>query len=104
MTKDIKRIQEAMNLLVVACDNIIEGSACEKCPLYSDKCLDDMAVKDFAEEMTTKSLEEFLGFADDVQEYLEELEINSEENQRALHADFQRKYEAEERMIDEWGL
>lgn len=104
MTKDIQRIQEAMNLLALACDNINEGGACEKCPLHSDKCLDDMAVKDFAEEMTAKSLEEFLGFADDVQEYLEELEINSEENQRALHADFQRKYEAEERMIDEWGL
>lgn len=104
MTKDIQRIQEAMNLLALACDNINEGVACDKCPLFSDKCLEDMAVKDFAEEMTTKSLEEFLGFADDVQEYLEELEINSEENQRALHADFQRKYEAEERMIDEWGL
>lgn len=103
MTNDVRMIMGALDLMHSACEKIHEYGDCAKCPIRA-YCFEDTSPLDIAENVTAGQFEEFLGLADDVQEWLEDQEINSEENQKALYADWQRKYEAEERMIDEeWG-
>ena len=104
MNKDVKMILDALSLLHTACENIEGMGACDKCPIRKN-CLEDTSPLDIAEDVTVKQLDEFLGLSDDVEEYLEEQEINSDENQRALYADWQRQCDIEEQMIDEeWGI
>ena len=101
---DAQWIFNALDLAASTCQTIDEANACNACPLYT-ACIDVNAITDIAFEITAEQWTDFLDFAEDIDEYLEDREINSEENQRALYADFQRKYEVEERMIDEeYGL
>lgn len=101
---DAQWIFNALDLAASTCQTIDEAGACRGCPLY-EACIDANDLMDIAFEITPEQWKDFLDFADDIDDYLEDREINSEENQRALYADFQRKLEIEERMIDEeYGL
>ena len=104
MNKDVKMILDSLSLLHTACENINGLGACDKCPIRIN-CLESTSPLDIAEDVTAKQFDEFLGFSDDVEDYLENQAIFTDENQRALYADWQRKSEAEEQMIDaEWGI
>lgn len=104
MNKDVRMILDALSLLHTACENIDGVGACDKCPIRGN-CLELTSPLDLAEDVTARQFDEFLGLSDDVEKYLEEQEVQSDENQQALHADWQRQCEAEEQMIEsEWGI
>ena len=106
MNKDIKMILDALNLLHTACQNIDGLGGCDKCPLNgrSSKqrnCLEETDVLTLAENVTASQFEEFLGFSDDVEDYMN----MTEQDWEASYADQARKMDIEERMIDEeWGI
>ena len=103
MNKDIKMIVGALDLLHAACENIQGLGDCDRCPLNgrSSKqrnCLEETDVLTLAEDVTASQFENFLGFSDDVEDYMDE------QDWEASYADQARKMEIEERMIDEeWG-
>lgn len=90
---EAKLVIEAFELLSEACENIQGYEQCGECPLQ-DTCLEDTSEppRELFESGENRILE-FL-------EYSEKAEL-SEANRRAAYADFMRKYEKEERMIDE---
>lgn len=99
---DAQWLANALDLAAAACQTIEECGACRGCPLYS-ACIDVSAITAVA-DVTPERWKDFLDYAEDVVNYTED-DYYSEENQRALYADFQRKYEAEEKMIDEeWEI
>ena len=80
-----------------ACEVIGEMGSCTKCPM-NEKCL---SFDGFWQSISAKEIEEFLDFADDIENYEEELE---EADYEAEHADLYRKMAIEEEMIDrDWG-
>ena len=91
--EEAKLIIEAFELLSEACENIQGYEQCDECPLQST-CLEDAGEppRELFERGESKMLE-FL-------EYSEKAEL-SEVNKKAAYADFMRKYEKEEKMIDE---
>ena len=96
---DAQWLANALDLAAATCQTIDEAGACRGCPLYS-ACIDANNLTDIAFEVTAAQWHDFLDFAEDVDDYLADQEIDSEENQRALYADFRRKYEVEEAIID----
>lgn len=71
MNKDVKMILDALSLLHTACENIEGMGACDKCPIRSN-CLENTSPLDIAEEVTAQQFTEFLGLADDVQDFMDE--------------------------------
>ena len=95
MTKDAKNIAQAFDLINTACAEIEEHDRCEDCP-FRYMCLAEENVIEFADLVSASTWDEFLEFADHVEFTDADLE--------AQHADFLRKYEEEERLInDEYG-
>lgn len=92
MLKDIKMIVGALDLLHTACENINYYEACSSCSL-KEHCLENTSPLDIAEEVTEQQFTEFLGLADDVQDFMDETDW------QAYYADQARKIKAEEEMI-----
>lgn len=94
MTKDAREISRAFDLIFEACNNIKDHGACGECTLRYI-CLEDAdtTVLDLADLISASTWDEFLNYADNV--------TFSKEDMDAQYADFMRKYEAEERMIDD---
>ena len=93
LAEEAKIISEAFELLANACYNIKEYDQCGECPMRY-MCLEETeeAIVDIADLKSALSWQEFL-------EYSENAEF-SKADRDAAYADFMRKYEAEERMID----
>ena len=91
--EEAKQIVEAFEMLSEACENIKAYEQCDGCPLQS-VCLEDTSEppRELL-EMGKYAIVEFL-------EYSEKADF-SEADKRAAYADFLRKYEKEERMLDE---
>lgn len=95
---DAQWLANALDLAATTCQTIDECGACRGCPLYS-ACIDANNLTDIAYEVTADQWKDFLDYAEDIENYIDEY-IDSKENQRALYADFRRKYEIEEAIID----
>lgn len=93
MTKDAKEIARAFDLIGTACAEIKDHSQCEGCPLKY-LCLEEEVAIEFADLINEGTWDEFLTYADNIGFRGEDLD--------AQYADFMRKFEEEERMIDEY--
>lgn len=96
---DAQWLANALDLAAATCQTIEEAGACRGCPLFS-ACIDANNLTDIVYVVTADQWKDFLDYAEDVEDYIDEY-IDSRENHRALYADFQRKYEVEEKIIDE---
>ena len=92
MTKDAKEVARAFDLIGTACAEIKDHNRCEDCPLHR-LCLEEEVAMEFADLVNASLWDEFLDFADNVEFGQEDLD--------AQYADFMRKYEEEERLIDD---
>lgn len=92
MTRDAKDIAKAFDLINTACSEIKDYDRCEDCPLRY-LCLEDEAAIEFADPVSASTWDEFLNFADNVE--------FRDADRKAQQADFWRKYEEEERLIDD---
>jgi hypothetical protein len=59
---------DLLGVIYEACGTIQDAGGCDKCPIKHN-CLNDTSVAEFANFCTKGSLEEFLGFADDAENY-----------------------------------
>lgn len=93
LAEEAKAIYEAFEILLNACENIKEYDQCGECPMRY-MCIEetDESLATIAELKSPSSWQEFL-------EYSENAEF-SKADRDAQYADFMRKYELEERMID----
>ncbi len=73
--KAIKFI-DLLEVIYEACGSIQDAGGCDKCPIKHN-CLNDTSVAEFANFCTKGSLTEFMGFAEDVQNYEREQEWNN---------------------------
>lgn len=89
---DIKGIIEALDLICEACGEIKDYDRCEDCPICST-CMEEESLTELADSVSQETWERFFDFANHVE--------FSEADLEAQHADFMRKYEEEERMIDD---
>ena len=87
-----KEITKAIEAVISACSKIEEHSACDDCPLHY-LCLDETPVVEISDLVSSSLWDEFMEYASNA-DY-------SEEDAKAQHADFKRKYDIEERMIDD---
>ena len=89
-----KEIARAFELIFEACGNIKDHDACDDCPLHY-LCLEDpeVSVIDLGDLISATSWDEFLTCSERA-EY-------SKAKCAAQYADFKRKYDLEERMIDD---
>lgn len=94
MTKDARETSSMIDLMFEACENIRDHGGCAECPITS-LCLNDPEVcfMDIFEYSHAAMWDEFYNYADNV--------TFSKEDLDAQNADFLRKYEVEERMIDD---
>ncbi|MBQ1295095.1 MAG: hypothetical protein IIY21_13720 [Clostridiales bacterium] len=65
---------DALEDIYEACASIQDAGGCDKCPIKHN-CLDDTSVAEFANFCTRGSLEEFMGFAEDVENYANEQDM-----------------------------
>lgn len=72
-----------------ACETIEDAGGCDRCPL-KDCCLDVTSFKAVCEELSARMIDEFLGFADDIDEHY------TEDDALAYYADMARKAERDE--------
>lgn len=93
MTRDAKEIAKAFDLIATACAEIKDHNRCEDCPLKYI-CLEEETTIEISDFISAGTWDEFLMFADKVE--------FGDEDLAAQHADFTRKYEEEERLIDEY--
>ena len=93
MTKDAKEIAKAFDLIGTACNEIKEHDCCEGCPLHH-LCLEEESAIEFADLVNASLWDEFLDYADNAE--------FSKADRDAQYADFMRKYEEEERLIDDY--
>ena len=89
---EVKTITDVLGLLYEACQDIRNFADCEHCPLY-EACLETTSVIDAAEGITMGEWDSFLKFSDDVHDYMRY-------DDEADWADYMRKSEAEDRMIE----
>lgn len=85
MKNDLKMIEKSLDLLMSACNTINDAGACEQCPLRLTNCLEETSFADIYYDLPMGSVEEMLGLADDVADYI------SEEDYIADLADRERK-------------
>lgn len=92
---DGNEIMMALEELLKACTEIAESCNCSKCPCFHE-CINDTVVADFFENASVDKINSMLDLA-----YYGTHFTEDEYDPDADDADFRRKYEAEERMIDE---
>ena len=92
--EEAKQIVEAFELLSEACENIKSYEQCDGCPLQGT-CLED------SDEPTRELFEVGKYKITEFLEYSDKADF-SEADKRAAYADFMRKYEKEERWLDEY--
>lgn len=94
MLKDAREIGRAIDLLFESCENIRDHDRCDECPIRHI-CLEDPEVSfvDIFESSHDTLWDEFLNYADNVTFRRADLD--------AQNADFLRKLDIEERMLDE---
>lgn len=94
MLKDARETGRVIDLMFVACENIRDHNGCAECPIRLI-CLDDPEVcfMDIFDTSHDAMWDEFYNYADTVEYPKEELD--------AQYADFARKLDIEERMLDE---
>ena len=93
MVRDTKEIARAFDLIGTACAEIKDHDGCGECPLKY-LCIEEVAAIELTDLVNARTWGEFLTYADKVEFQDEDLD--------AQYADFMRKYEQEERMIDEY--
>lgn len=72
----VYRFQDHLETLYEACGSIQYAGGCDKCPLKTN-CLDDTSVSEFANFTTKRALKEFLDFADDIENYNNEQDMDN---------------------------
>ena len=94
MLKDAKEISRGIDTLFEACENVRDHDGCAECPI-TFMCLNDPEVcfMDIVDSSSAATWDEFYNYADNV--------TFSEEDLDAQYADFKRKLDIEERMLDE---
>lgn len=94
MLKDAREASRVIDLMFESCENIRDHSGCAECPIRNI-CLDDPEVSfmDIFEVSHAAMWDEYFNYADNVEFPKEDLD--------AQWADFLRKFEEEERMLDE---
>jgi hypothetical protein len=92
MTRDAREIAKAFDLIGTACQEIKDHDRCEDCPLRH-LCIDEEVCAEFIDLVSASTWDEFIDFANNVEFTDADLD--------AQNADFLRKFELEERMIDE---
>ena len=94
MLKDARETSRVIDLMFEACENIRDHDGCAECPIRS-VCLNDPEITfmDIFDSSYAAMWDEYYNYADTVTFPKSELD--------AQFADFMRKYEAEERMLDE---
>ena len=94
MLKDAREICRSIDLMFEACENVRDHDRCEECPI-SYICLQDPEVSfmDIFDSSHDALWDEYINFADNVTFKKADLD--------AQNADFLRKLDIEERMIDE---
>ena len=94
MLKDAREISRSIDLMFEGCENIRDHDRCDECPLRN-LCLQDPEVTfmDIFESSYDALWDEYITYADNV--------TFREEDLDAQNADFLRKLDIEERMIDE---
>ena len=65
---------DSLGTIYDACGYIQDAGGCDVCPIKHN-CLNDTSVTEFANFCTKGSLIEFLGFADDVENYANEQDL-----------------------------
>lgn len=80
LDKDVQDILKALDLIHSCCDTIEECGGCKECPLFLH-CLRDDSAYDTCMDVTSIRWEEFVGFADDVEEIMAERNKTDEERQ-----------------------
>ena len=69
------RLIAGLNEIFEVCGYIQDAGACDGCPLRLN-CIDDTSVAEFADTVSRKTVTEFLGYADDVENYSREQEYH----------------------------
>lgn len=101
MTNDVRDIIKALELIHVCCENIEALGGCSQCPMGND-CFDYNSLLDSYERIPAGKWEAFLGFADDVYERMQELDMSEEEKYRRElmnRLDMESKGERDERAV-----
>lgn len=78
MTNDAKDIVNALALIHTCCETIQDCGGCDWCPIGSD-CFDYNSLLDSYENISAGTWESFIKFADDVEEFMGELNMAREE-------------------------
>lgn len=78
MTTDVKQIVESLELIHICCETIEGNGGCNACPmrLY---CLEYNSLLDSYEKIPMGMWQEFLDFADDVDEWRKEQNVTERE-------------------------
>ena len=94
MLKDARETGRVIDLMFVACENIRDHDGCAECPI-KHICLEDPEVSfmDILDSSHDALWDDFYNYADNIEYPKSELD--------AQYADFARKLDAEERMLDE---
>ena len=94
MLRDATEISNAIDLIYEVCEEIRDKDGCSECPIRHI-CVDapETSFMDVIESNHARMWDEFIDYADDVEFPKSELD--------AQYADFRRKLEIEERMLDE---
>lgn len=95
LAEEAKLIAEAFEILAEACYNIKDYEQCNECPMRY-MCLEETeeSIIDISDLKTASSWQEFLEYSDNAE--------FSKADRDAQYADFMRKYEKEERLLDEY--
>ncbi len=78
--KEAESIVKALDLIQSCCDIIEECGGCRECPLFLH-CLRDDSGYDTCTDVSRMRWSEFIGFADDIEEIMEERNKTDEERQ-----------------------
>lgn len=103
MTNDAKDIINGLELIHMCCETIEECGGCDYCPMGSD-CFEYNSLLDSYENISVGKWEEFIGFADDVEEFIKERNMTRNERRQLEWEDEYdriRKGERDERYIEE---
>lgn len=103
MTNDVNDIIKALDLIHTCCETISDCGGCGECPLGTD-CFEYNSMLDGL-NISAGKWKKFIGFADDVEEYMDELNMTEEEKHELEmldEYDRRRKGERDERAFEEW--
>lgn len=73
---DAEKIMQMFDLCASACQVITEADGCDRCPLKA-WCLDDEHFTDIAYGVTTKMIQAFLDFSDELYDHESDEDIKS---------------------------